>query len=424
MAKFNLTDQTELFKINYEKKSENMYNSANVLQGRIKKSYKFTGKQKLLDTALSFSGGVGSGSLPTANAGNYGNAIITAKKVYARAEIEREAMKASEDSAGAFVQATKETVKKAVESYMRNSSRILFGDGTGMLGRGDATATDVVGNGSVATPYVVIMGTAALPFKDANFEEKDYVNLIDGLNAGDNQGGTYETNKDALLEIVEVVVSTGAIHLVGSSAILAAHVAAPTPLLATQGICMQKSLYNDPIGLDGVINIPSAGDTIYGIPYQRKWSSLVVDAAGKGVTVDLMNNVMLQIEKKFGKVPNMIMTSYEQQRNILALLEDQKVYNLPNRNLKGSLSFSGIEFMSTRGPIGLFSDRFCEQDRIYFLSDSHIECYHRPGFGWFDDDGTIFLRLADDDGYEARYGGYYENFITPTAHGLLKGLAV
>ena len=187
---------------------------------------------------------------------------------------------------------------------------------------------------------------------------------------------------------------------------------------------MQKSLYNDPIGLDGVINIPSAGDTIYGIPYQRKWSSLVVDAAGKGVTVDLMNNVMLQIEKKFGKVPNMIMTSYEQQRNILALLEDQKVYNLPNRNLKGSLSFSGIEFMSTRGPIGLFSDRFCEQDRIYFLSDSHIECYHRPGFGWFDDDGTIFLRLADDDGYEARYGGYYENFITPTAHGLLKGLAV
>ena len=30
---FNLVDQTNLFKINYYKKSENMYNSDNVLQG-------------------------------------------------------------------------------------------------------------------------------------------------------------------------------------------------------------------------------------------------------------------------------------------------------------------------------------------------------------------------------------------------------
>ena len=416
---FNLADQTELFKINYYKKSENMYNSENVLQGRIKKKYDFTGKQKLVATPLSFSGGVGSGTLPKANAGQYGNAIITSKKVYARAEIEREAIKASANDAGAFVQATKETVQKTVESYMRNCSRILFGDGSGILGRGDGATTVV----AIAGGYRVAMDLAGFtPFNDASFEEKDFVQVVSTMNAGNNRAGTAEAT---LLEISAVDVALGTVDLLGFSVVLAA-LAGVGPLPTTSGIVMQGSYLNDPVGLKAVIEL---GDTdgagnIYGIPFQRRWSALVVDAGLKGVTTDLMNRVMLQIEKRAGKVPKMIMTSYEQQQNILALLEDQKVYNLPNRNVKGALSFSGVEFMSTRGPVGIFVDRFCPKDQIFFLNDERIECHHRPGFGWFDDDGTVFLRLSNDDSYEARYGGYYENFIIPTGHGLLKNLAI
>lgn len=424
MAQFNLTDQTNLFKINYYKKSENMYNSDNVLQGRVRKRYDFTGKQRFVSTPLSFSGGVGASVLPVANAGDYEGAIITSKKVYATCEIEREAIKASANNAGAFVQATKETVKKTVESYMRNSSRILFGDGSGILGRGDG-ATNVTGAGSTANPFVVTIasGTGIGAFKEANWEEKDFVQYVSGLAAGANTGGTAEggTAVTNLLEIVSVDVSARQVSLVGTSAALTA-LAGAGPVPTTSGFAMQRSYASEPIGLDGVVNVSSG--TLYNITVQRRWSSYIVDAASAGVTTDRMNNVMLQVEKRFGKVPNMIMTSYEQFRNILALLEDQKVYNLPNRNIKGNMSFSGVEFMSTRGPIGIFVDRFCEADRIYFLNDNFIECHHRPGFGWFDDDGTVFLRKSDDDAYEARYGGYYENFITPTAHGLLKGLAV
>jgi len=65
MSEFSLAGQTNLFKINYYKKSDNMFNSANVLQGRIKKRYDFTGKQRFVATPMSFSGGVGSGTLPT-----------------------------------------------------------------------------------------------------------------------------------------------------------------------------------------------------------------------------------------------------------------------------------------------------------------------------------------------------------------------
>jgi len=425
---FTLAGQSEVFKTNYDKKSANMYNSDNVLQGRIKKRYDFTGNERAVLTPLSFSGGVGSGRLPKTNAGNYKQAKILSKRVYATCEVEREAIHASANDKGAFVRATAETVKKCVESYMRNGSRILFGDGSGVLGAGiGAGPADVTGLGTIASPYIVQFDEAQ--FKEANWEEEDYVQMITAYVAaplaGTPEGADTEAN---LLRILEVVPATYTVKLVGASPVLAASVAAPRALLATEAISMQRSFGTDPQGLKSIID-PAAGVTsLYGIDIQRRWSSTVVDAGGKGITVDLINGLMLSIERKFGQVPNMLMCGYTQFQNILALLEDQKVYEVGNRNLVkgkelfGKLSFKGVEFMSTRGAIGIFVDRFCEDERIYALNDNYMECHHRPGFGWFTEDKTVFLRLQDDDAYGARYGGYYENYITPTAHGVLKGL--
>jgi len=414
MAQFSLTEQTNLFKINYYKKSENMYNSENVLQGRIRKRYDFSGKERFVATPMSFSGGVGSGTLPVANSGRYEGAHIYSKKVYATCEIEREAIKASIGNEGAFVRATQETVKKAVESYMRNASRILFSDGSGLLGQGLGTAV-IGGTGTVATPWLVTVAN----FNQAYWEERDYVQLVTGI-TGAPGVGTVDTN---LLEIVAVNPATKVISLVGTSAALTALQGAPLP--ATAGFAMQGSFYKDPMGLDGIVKASILGTgNLYDIPVQRRWSMTVSDAATAGITADLMNGVMLAIERKFGKSPKMIMTGYVQFQKMLALMEDQKVYNLPNRNIKGQMSFQGVEFMSTRGPIGIFVDRFCPDDRVFFLNDDFIEVHHRPDFGWFDDDGTVFLRVANKDSYDARYGGYYENYITPTPHGVLYNLAL
>ena len=134
MAKFNLTDQAGLFKTKFGKLSENAYNSANVLLGTVKKTYDLTGDGKKVATPTTFSGGVGSGSLPTANPAGAVKATITPKKVYATARVDREALKASMSSEGAFVDGMKWNVQKTVEAYNRNSSRILFGAGDGALG--------------------------------------------------------------------------------------------------------------------------------------------------------------------------------------------------------------------------------------------------------------------------------------------------
>lgn len=404
MAQFSLQSATDLFKIKYGKLSENTYNSANVLLGRVKKQYNFVGRRMELAVPTSFAGGVGSGSLPTANFSATEMAEISAKKMYSVIQIDRESVKASAQSEGAFVEMTKYAVQKGVESWMRNMSRALFNDGSGSLGAGDG-ATNVTGAGTSGSPYEVIIGAAS--WKEANWEEKDFINY---------------QSETTQLEVVEVIPSLRKIKLVGTSAGLAALVLAPGPVPTTNKFYMQNSIGADPSGLKGVIGATSG--TQYGITVQRRWQGTQLAAGGSGLTTDLMNQQMLEIQRKCGKVPNLIITSFTQYRKLLNVLEDQKRYQLDPRSkdLVGKVSFSGVEFMSSAGPVGVFPERFCEDDTMYMLNDNFIELHHRPDFGWFDDDGSVFLRTSGD-AYEARFGGYLEAYIVPSFHGVITGLA-
>ena len=391
---FSISEATSLFKIKYGKLSENVYNSANVTLGRCKKSYDFTGKYKFIPVPSSFAGGVGSGSLPTANTAAYVDANIYRKKLYAVVEIDRETIKASVNDEGSFVRATKEVVQKGVESWMRNMSRILFNSlDNGSVGTISANAT-----GTAAAPVCVISDAT---WKEANFEERD---ILDGASS------TFEvTSVDVDTKTVTLARLSGSEDLTGTG--------------SGQKLYMQNSGGNDPEGIASVVGATSG--TKYNISIARRWESYKKDASSASLSTDLMNNVMLQTEKKCGKAPDMIVTSYKQYEKLLNLLEDQKRYTIGPRDksLKGKVSFDGVQFMSAKGPIGIFAERFCDDDKMYFLNSNHIHIYHAPDFGWFDDDGTVFLRKADSDAYEARYGGYLQVFVNPNFHGLLHTLA-
>ena len=58
-ANYSISEQTGLFLTLFKNRSANMYNSANLLEGRIKKSNDFVGKQMNIETQLSFAGGYG-----------------------------------------------------------------------------------------------------------------------------------------------------------------------------------------------------------------------------------------------------------------------------------------------------------------------------------------------------------------------------
>lgn len=397
MSAFSLTAQSALFKTKFGKLSENAYNSASPILGTIKKQYDFVGEDMKVAVPTYFAGGVGSGTLPTANPASAVKATISAKRVYATTEIEREALKASSSDEGAFVEAMKWNVQKTVEAWNRNGSRILFGDGTGALG----TTTAANATGTAAAPVVTI---SAASWVEGHWEENDYVNV------------SLDLTSVFAITAVDPVAKTIALSRISGTLDLTANATAKI-------IYMQNSKDNDPIGLKGVLDATTG--QLYGVNVARRFQATQIAAGGSGVSTDIMNELISKIMFKSGKAPKLIVTSYTQMRKIKNFLEDQKVYMIDPRasELKGKISWSGIEYMANGAKLAIIEDRMCPDDRMYALNTDFITSYHRPGFGWFDDDGTVFLRQTNSDAYGARYGGYYQNYIIPSFHGVVTGLA-
>lgn len=395
--KFSLTEQSELFKTKFGKLSENSYNSANPVLGTIKKTYDFTGKKYTEAVPNQFAGGVGSGKLPKAAPASALNPELTAKRVYATTEIEREALKASASDEGAFVKAMKWNVEKTVEAFNRNASRIMFNDGSGLLG----VTTAANATGTALLPIVVIDPAS---WVEGHFEENDIINV--GVDASE-------------FMILEVVPATRTIKLSRISGALDL-----TASAAAKSLYMQNSKDVDPQGLKGVCDAVT-GQQLYGVDVQRRFQATQIDAQGSGVSTDVLSDLVSRIKYKCGKTPTLIATSHLQMRKIKNILEDQKVYKVEPRasDLKGKIGWNALEYVYDGQSIGIIEDRMCEDDRIYGINTDFIWSRHRPDFGWFDDDGTVFLRMQGEDAYEARYGGYYENYIVPAFQGVVTGLA-
>jgi hypothetical protein len=415
MSQNTLANFTNYMKTKYGKVSDNVYNSATPLLSRINRTKNFVGEDMKFPVPSGYIGGVGSGSLPTAGTSNAQKASVTTKKVYARVEIARQLMKQASKKEGAFVKALGHLMGKGVESYVRNTSRMIFGLGDGSLGIGNAATDNVSGVGSVADPYVVTLLKADTQNKLANFEIRDLVNI---------KSETTDLEIVALSETSTKIL----ISLVGSSARLdvIGDTGTPAPFIATDIIYMQGSKDNDIHGLREICDATSG--TKYGITIGYRWQSFQKAAGSVAISEDLISECVLGVHKQCGQAPDLIVTSYKQWRKLSDILGDRKRMNLSPRfgskKLKEVVSHSALAAVSPfSGEIPIVIDRFCEDDRMYFLNTKHIIMHHAPDHGWFDEDGTIFMRKADDDAYEARYGGYKELFIAPPFQGVLTGLS-
>jgi hypothetical protein len=243
----------------------------------------------------------------------------------------------------------------------------------------------------------------------AKFEEGDLVNI------------NSETTNLSISAVVKTA-SSESVKVVGTSTRLAALTGAG-PFTTTDKIYAQGSKDNDPTGLR-MIQLTTG--TTYGVSHTgRRWQGNAIAASGAAVSEDLLNQLVLTIEEESGETPDLIVASYYQFRKIKDFMSDHKrIEVLPrDEKLVGKVSFSALEFMSAAGPIPIVADRFVEKDYIYALNTNKIEAMHAPDFGWFDEDGTIFLRRDASDRYQARYGGYMNIFIQPRFQGVLTGLA-
>lgn len=418
MANYNLTTATGVFKTKYVRMSRDMFNSENVVLAKVKRNDEFVGDQALISVPTSFGGGRGSGVLPRANVTSYQKMLVTAKKLYCVIEIDNEAIKASQTDEGAFVRLSKEPVKRGVQAWQANLSRMLFNDsvisnGNGRLGISNATAVSL----SSGTYTVTFDKAAANPvqWKQANWEVKDFINA--SLIAGTAEYEVTGVNPVASATTATVTmtqVNGSAFNLVGNTAI---------------SFYMQNSKDQDATGLRGALLATSG--SLYNVSVGYRWqASSQLTNLSVGITPDLLNQQALDIKYAFGENHDMFVTSFVQYRKLLNQLEDQKRYMIVesrNSGPKGKFSFQALEFMADTGPIPVIAERFVEDDTLYSLNSDFIEFHARPDGGWVEDPnsgGSMFYRSPTNDTWQARYAVYGEFAIMPTAHGIMTGLTV
>jgi len=400
----NLTSLSNLFKYKYDKKAYAVFNTATPLLAKIKRENGFVGKSMVLDAVTSFTGSVGAGSLPETSTFDQQNPTLTRKKLYGVMALDREALITSKGNEAAFESITKRQTRKLIESFTRNTARAMFATANGRLATGDGS-TQVSGAGTSGSPYVLTC--SATGWVDSHIEKYDKVNI---------------GSETTILEISAVNYTTRAVSLVGTSATLAA----ATGSSATAAIMyMQGSKDAD---LESILRVCKAtSSTLYGVSVGNKWQAAQVDAASAGISVDLVNQLVSNVEFQSGESPDLIVTSYKQLRKIQNLLGDKLRYCTvsPRDQIfkKAGVSFSAVEWNTQRGPVQLVADRMCPDDHLFALNTDEIVLHQAESPKWFDEDGTVLLRGSTSDTYSARYGCYAELFVHPNAQGVLYGLA-
>jgi hypothetical protein len=401
----SLSNPAGMFQTLYDKRSLIVYNTANKLLAKVKRDEKFQGKNKVIEAITSWGGGVGAGTIPETSVWDDQNATLTRKKLYSRVILDREAMKASKNGIGAFEDATKRRVKKGVDDFMRNMSRTLFALENGKLFEGD-NSTTVTGAGTTGSPYLVV-GLAST-WVQSFIEKHDKVNV---------------GSETTILEITDVNYTTRQVSLVGTSATLAAAVAGTSATSAK--IYMQGSKDADPQSILGACAATTG--TLYGLDVEARWQAFQKSAASGALSTDLMAEVIAGVEFQCGQPPDLIVTSFKQERKLQNLLGDKLRYCVdqpPNPLFrKAAFQFSGIEFGSSKGPIMVISDRMCPDNSMLFLNTDEITTYSAGPAQWADEDNSVFMRLAGSDSYDARYCWYGEHFVNPNAQGYLYSLA-
>ena len=328
---------------------------------------------------------------------------LTRKKVYAKGLVDRESIKAAmgAPNAGAFAELTKESAGSVVESFDRNMERILFGNGDGSLGTVDASIAVTGSN-----PFVVTLATES---NLANFEESDFVNFGSGTSQFEITLVTENTNDTASPATITVQ------RLSGSD----------VPALSDT-IFMQGSKDNDPHGLDEVLDLTSG--THDGIAIGRRWQAAKTDLSGSTIGYDPLIDMALDIRRRSGKSPDLLVCSYTQLGKLLKGLEDTKaVFIEPvSKDVQGKLGSTNIRLVIPGGSLEIMPARFCPEDRTYMLNSDpkYLSLHIAPdSLGFVDDinnNNSIFYYEGPqgNDQYSMFYTAYGQWKIVPTAHGV------
>jgi len=330
------------------------------------------------------------GGLPAAGAQGITNLLIPIAHLKGRIQLLYEVMRASRSDKGAFVRAMDLEQKGLVNDVARQRNRALAGYGSEILA--------VITTGATSTVQTIKNpGGVAGTVNPGRFLKPGMTVVVT-----DPTGTTIRSTTTAS------VVSVS-----GSSLTLSVSIASTTSDIITLGtstlVSTGQGSFNDAsMGILGIVDQTTFVTTIFGLNRSLTanafFGSTIMSSVGT-VNSDILQRGIDNCEEVSGEMIDKFVCHSSIRREVAKLTEADKRYaasdkpqNFDAGNLAGTnkkdLTFNGWSFRT---------DKDMAYGELVGVNTSHLYWLPETKGEWAEDDGTILLRVANVDAYEARF---------------------
>ncbi len=335
--------------------------NTNPLYSKIKQSTTDVyGKSIIKMAPVGLNGGIGAGSetgtLPTASGNTYAQFKTTLKNLYGRIQLSDKAIRASESSAGAFVDLLDAEMEGLLSASKFNLSRMLYGDGSGEVGK-------ITGS---ASGYTVPLASVK--------------NLIEGMIVD-----VY--NADAKV--------VGGLKIVGidRNAKKVTFNTIPTGVASGHKLYVQGSKDNEITGLGAIFG---TGTTLYGLNREtNSWLTPYTSTKEQEINDNILQTAVDFLQENSNSNIDLISCGAGVKRAYIDYL------NVYRRAVDVSTVEGGYKAINCNG-IPMISDRFVEDDTLYMLDTSKFVLHQLCDWTWIEgENGGVLHQDAGQPTYSA-----------------------
>lgn len=369
--------------------SQQLNTEVNPLLSRIKQTTQDVwGKEIRRVAQYGINGGIGagdeSGALPTPSGNTYDQFVLTLKNLYGTIEISDKAIRASENNEGAFVNLLNAEMEGLLKASSFNFGRMLFGDGSGLLGMVKA----IDDNGVVTFDSVK--------------------NMVEGMVIDFYNGAAVIVPSATARKILYVDRKNKKITVDG------AKITTSTVPIGSF-VCVQGSLNMEITGLKSIFK---DSGKLYGLDRStRPWLVPYMKTGVGSITDTAIQTAIDNVEENAGSRINFIVCSSGVKRAYQSYLNTYK-RNIDIMDLRGgykALSYNGIPVVS---------DRFCPDNTMYLLNTDDFVLHQLCDWQWLEgENGKILRQVAGKPAYTATLVKYADLVCTrPCGQAMLTGI--
>ena len=321
----------------------------NPLLARIKQSTQDVwGKEVRKLAPIGINGGIGAGTedgdLPKAYGNRYVQFSSTLKNLYGQIEISDKAIRASENSAGAFVNLLNAEMEGLVKASAFNLGRMLYGDGSGVL--------CTIINGGEGDGYVDSV---------RNLVEGMVVDVYDtdGVNTG--SGRIVSIDRDSKYVMLDSSVA----------------------FMENYTLSVQGSRGNELTGLGAIFKTTGK---LYGVDRAtNRWMQPYIKAVDGEISESVIQSAIDRLEEVHGSKVDFIVCSAGVKRAYQELMSSYK------RNIEVTELNGGYKALTYNG-IPIISDRFVPEGEMYLLNTKDFHLHQLCDWKWLENENGRILR--------------------------------